>query len=141
MSILADTLSTDEPLKGRRVLVIEDSVQNIRLFRAVLRLAGATVLDAERALSGIDIARREKPDIILMDIQMPGMDGLTATRLLRECEETRHIPVVAVTASVLEGDRDEVIAAGCDGYLTKPIDPDTFAEAIAGFLPRTGDTE
>lgn len=124
------------PLFGKRVLVIEDNAQNMRLFRAVLQLAGALVLTADRALPGIEIARRELPDLILMDIQMPDMDGLTATRRIRASEETRHLPIIAVTASVLDVDQYRVREAGCDGYLPKPINPDTFADEVVALLER-----
>jgi two-component system cell cycle response regulator DivK len=124
------------PLAGTRVLIIEDTPQNLRLFRAVLRLEGAEVLEADRAAAGIEIAGRERPDIILMDIQMPEMDGLEATRRLRRDEATRAIPIIAVTASVLDADRHHIIAAGCDGYIPKPIDPARFGGQIAAFLPR-----
>jgi len=125
-------------LAGARVLIIEDTPQNLRLFRAVLRLEGAEVLEADRAAAGIEIAGRERPDIILMDIQMPEMDGLEATRRLRRDEATRAIPIIAVTASVLDADRHHIIAAGCDGYIPKPIDPARFGGQIAAYLRGSG---
>ena len=121
-------------LSGRRVLVIEDNAQNLRLLRAVLELEDARVLEAQRARAGIEIARRERPDLILMDIQMPDMDGLTATRILKNDPQTREVPVVAVTASVLDMDQDQTREAGCSGHITKPIDPATFVETVAAFL-------
>lgn len=121
-------------LEGCRILVIEDNAQNMRLFRAVLQLADATVSSASRADEGITLAKNEMPDVILMDVQMPGMDGLTATRLLRADDATRDIPVIAVTASVLEEDRHRIEDAGCDGYIPKPIDPDYFAAQVAAML-------
>lgn len=123
------------PLVGSRILVIEDNEENIRLFRAILKLEGvAEVLEAKRAQIGIEIAEREQPDLILMDIQMPDMDGLTATRLLRANAKTAAIPIVAVTASVTEKDRKEVLEAGCDEHIAKPIDPSTFGQQIATYL-------
>lgn len=121
-------------LSGQSILVIEDNPQNQRLLRAVLELEEARVLEAHRALEGIQIARRERPDLILMDIQMPEMDGMTATRLLKTYPETQNIPVVAVTASVLDMNKDQTREAGCCGHVTKPIDPITFVETIAEFL-------
>jgi two-component system cell cycle response regulator DivK len=121
-------------LPGKRVLVIEDTEQNMRLFRAILQLEGAEVLEAEGARAGIALAEREHPDVILMDIQMPDMDGLAATRLLRARARTRDIPVSAVTASVMDGDRDKTFEAGCDGYISKPIDPAVFGQQVAAFL-------
>jgi len=123
------------PLAGSRILVIEDNEENIRLFRAILKLEGvAEVLEAKRAQVGIEIAEREQPDLILMDIQMPDMDGLTATRLLRANAKTSNIPIVAVTASVTEKDRKEVLEAGCDEHIAKPIDPSIFGQQIAAYL-------
>jgi two-component system cell cycle response regulator DivK len=127
-------------LEGKRVLVIEDTAENMRLFRAVLKLEGVEVLEAENAPVGIEIAARESPDLILMDIQMPEMDGLTATRLLRAEPKTAHIPIVAVTASVTEKDRNKTLEAGCDGHIPKPIDPSIFGQQLAGFLKEKADS-
>jgi CheY-like chemotaxis protein len=121
-------------LAGRRVLVIEDSPDNLRLFRAVLRLEGAETFEADGARVGIEIARRERPDVILMDIEMPDMDGLEATRILHTDERTRDIPIVAVTASVLDSERPRTKEAGCIGFIPKPIDPTVFGEQVAAFL-------
>lgn len=118
-------------LDGMRVLVIEDTSENLRLFRAILQLENAEVLEAERAGKGIELARSHQPHVILMDMQMPEMDGLTATRMLREDEETRHIPIIVVTASAMLEDRARAMEAGCNGYITKPVDPATFGEQIA----------
>lgn len=125
---------SDSVLEGKRVLVIEDTAENMRLFRAVLKLEGVELLEAEGAALGIELARAHQPDLILMDIQMPDMDGLTATRILREDETTRDIPIVAVTASVMDRDRSKTFAAGCDGHIPKPINPTTFGQQIAAFL-------
>ena len=121
-------------LEGKRVLVIEDTVENMRLFRAVLRLEGVEMLEAENARAGIAIAGRDQPDLILMDIQMPEMDGLTATRLLRADPKTAGIPIIAVTASVLEVDKNKTLEAGCNGHIPKPIDPAIFGQQIAAYL-------
>jgi CheY-like chemotaxis protein len=118
-------------LDGVRVLVIEDTSENLRLFRAILQLENAEVLEADRAQKGIDLAKSEQPHVILMDMQMPEIDGLTATRLLREDASTRHIPVIVVTASAMSEDRIRAMEAGCSGYITKPVDPVTFGEQIA----------
>ncbi len=121
-------------LAGKRVLVIEDNAENMRLFRAVLQLEGAQILAAERAQSGLEIALSELPDVILMDVQMPGMDGLAAARLLRDDPRTGHIPIIIVTASVMEGDRQKAMQSGCDGYITKPIEPANFGRQVADFI-------
>ena len=130
------TEATDgSTVAGKRILIVEDNEENMRLFMAVLRLEGASeVFGAESAVEGIAIAQQQQPDIILMDIQMPEMDGITATRLLKGKPETAAIPVVAVTASVLESDRQEMQEAGCAGYISKPIDPFEFSRHIARFI-------
>ncbi len=122
-------------LRGVRVLVIEDAVENMRLFRAILRLEDATMLEAYRGAEGIEIAKSEVPDVILVDMQMPEMDGLTATRLLRADPKTTAIPVIVVTASAMAEDRARAFDAGCSGYITKPVDPVTLGKQIAAFLP------
>ena len=131
----------DSLLKGKRVLVIEDTAENMRLFRAVLKLEGVELLEANNAQLGIELARIHQPDLILMDIQMPGMDGLAATRILREDPTTRDIPIVAVTASVMDRDRSKTLEAGCDGHIPKPINPTTFGQQIAAFLREHKPTE
>ena len=121
-------------LSGKRVLIVEDTEENMRLFNAILRLENAQVLEAELARVGIEIATREQPDLILMDLQMPGMDGFTATQLLRSDPRTKNIPIVVITASAMEEDRKRAFEAGCDGYITKPIDPMDFGRRLAAFL-------
>ncbi len=127
-------LGSEPVLSGKKVLVIEDVVENLRLFRAILNLEDAQVFEAQAADEGIAIAQREQPDIILMDLQMPGMDGLTATRLLREDPQTQGIPIIVLTASAMEEDKNRAREAGCDGYITKPIDPPVFVQQVADFL-------
>ena len=121
-------------LAEKRILVIEDNVENLRLFRAILHLERAIVSEAERAEKGIEIARREQPHVILMDMQMPGMDGLTATRVLRADPQTHHIPIIVVTASAMQEDRVRAQQAGCSGYISKPIDPSSLGRQIAAFM-------
>jgi CheY-like chemotaxis protein len=126
--------SAPRVLEDRRILIVEDTPENRKLFRAVLRLDGAEVLEASSAQQGIEIAGRELPDLILMDIQMPGVDGLEATRRLRADARTSSIPIIAVTASVMERDRHQTLEAGCDGHIAKPIDPSTFGSQIAAYI-------
>ncbi|PQV63763.1 two-component system, cell cycle response regulator DivK [Abditibacterium utsteinense] len=121
-------------LSQKRILVIEDNVENLRLFRAILQLENALISEAERAEKGIEIARREQPHVILMDMQMPGMDGLTATRLLRADPLTCHIPIIVITASAMHEDRLRAAEAGCSGYISKPVDPVSLARQIANFI-------
>lgn len=125
-------------LQGRRILVVEDQPLNLELALELLRNAGAEVTVAEKAEPGIELARRHPPDLILMDVQLPGMDGLAATRILKEDEATRSIPVVALSAHAMEGDRERALAAGAAGYITKPVDTKTFAREVAGYLEDQG---
>jgi len=104
-----------------RILVIEDSPVNMALTTAILENAGHVILQAETATIGIEIARRQCPDLVLMDLQLPDIDGLAATRLLKADPKTRHIPVIALTAFAMQRDKDQTRAAGCDGYVAKPI--------------------
>lgn len=119
-----------------RVLCIEDNTDNRMLIRRILMASDTefTVLEAENAADGIRTALDEVPDIILMDISMPGMDGLTATRHLRSIEKVKHIPIVALTANAMEGDKEKSLAAGCDGYIPKPIDVDRIEADILQFI-------
>lgn len=104
----------------RKILVIEDSPTNMMLAVYVLENAGHQVLQAKDAATGIRFAREAHPDLIFMDIQLPGMDGLEATRQLKASENTRHIPIYVLTAFSMKGDEERIRAAGCDGYLSKP---------------------
>jgi two-component system cell cycle response regulator DivK len=117
-----------------RVLYIEDNLDNLILVRRVLRAAGFELLEATSAEEGIAMAEKHLPDLILMDINMPEMDGLTATMHLRENPALRHVPIVALTANVMRNVLDQVMASGCDGYIVKPIHVDTFSDQILSFL-------
>ena len=105
-----------------RVLVVEDNAANMTLATFLLESAGHAVIGATDAETGLMLARQEQPDIVLMDIQLPGMDGLQATALLKQDEATRRIPVIALTANAMAGDREKALAAGCDDFDTKPIE-------------------
>lgn len=104
-----------------RILVVEDNPANMKLALLLLRNAGHTSLLAVDAESGLALARSEHPDLILMDVQLPGMDGLAATALLKQDPLTADIPVIAVTAMAMTSDREKTRAAGCDGYISKPL--------------------
>ncbi len=103
------------------ILVVEDNPANMTLAVLVLETAGYRVLTAADAETGLTLALELRPDLILMDIQLPGMDGLAATAILKRNEATRDIPVIALTALVMKGDKERILAAGCDGYVGKPI--------------------
>ncbi len=119
-----------------RVLIIEDNPANMKLADVLLRSVGHTVLQATDAEAGLTLARAEQPDLILMDIQLPGMDGLEATGLLKAEPTTRAIPVIALTALAMKGDEERIRAAGCDGYVAKPIRIQEFLSLVAAHLAR-----
>jgi two-component system, cell cycle response regulator DivK len=112
------------------VLVVEDNPTNMTLAVFLLTSAGHAVLSAVDAEAGLTLARAEVPDLILMDIQLPGMDGLEATALLKQDEATRAIPVIALTALAMKGDEQRIRAAGCDDYIAKPIRYQDFLATI-----------
>ena len=116
------------------ILIVEDNVTNMKLSTFLLESADYTVLAATNAESGLTLARDEHPDLILMDIQLPGMDGLEATTLLKADEATRRIPVIALTALAMKGDEERILAAGCDGYIAKPLDYKDFLARIKARL-------
>jgi two-component system, cell cycle response regulator DivK len=117
-----------------RILIIEDNPANMRMAAFLVRSAGHTVLSAIDAESGLTLARTEKPDLILIDIQLPAMDGLEATMLLKRDDATRLIPVIALTALAMHGDEERIRAAGCDGYIAKPMRYQHFLAAITRHL-------
>jgi two-component system cell cycle response regulator DivK len=117
-----------------RVLIVEDNADNMLLTIMLLESAGHTVLSAVDAEAGLTLAREQHPDLILMDVQLPGMDGLEATALLKRDEATRAIPVLALTALAMQGDEERIRAAGCDGYIAKPMGIQQFIATIASQL-------
>jgi two-component system cell cycle response regulator DivK len=118
------------------VLIVEDNPTNMTLAVFLLQSAGHKVLKAVDAEAGLTLAREERPHLILMDIQLPGMDGLQATALLKSSETTRNIPVIALTALAMKGDEERIRAAGCDGYIAKPMRYQEFLATIEGQLGR-----
>lgn len=118
-----------------RVLIVEDSPLNLELASDVLEAAGYAVIKASTAEQGVDLALAAPPDVILMDIRLPGMDGYGAVRLLKADPRTRGVPTVALTAQAMKGDDAAALAAGFDGYITKPIDTRSFPAAVARFIP------
>ena len=117
-----------------RVLYIEDNLQNRRLVRKLLRLNGYEMLEAEDGLQGIAMVASERPDLILMDINLPGIDGMEATARLKSSPELRHIPIVAVTAAAMRGDRERIMASGCDAYMQKPIDNQQLMDIVRSYI-------
>ena len=116
------------------VLVVEDNAMNMELTCDVLEMAGYRVLRAEEACSALTLAAEQRPDLILMDIQLPGMDGLEATAALKTNPATTSIPVAAVTSHAMQGERERATQAGCTGYFSKPIDVSTFADEVKKLL-------
>ena len=119
---------------GVKILYIEDSPSNRLLVRRILFVEDYEVLEAEDGIIGIEIARQEHPDLILMDMNLPDVDGYEMTRRIRATPELADIPIVAMTANVMEGDREKTLAAGCVGYIPKPIDVDDLPRQVAQFL-------
>ena len=117
------------------ILVVEDNERNLKLLRDVLEYAGYDVRAARTAEDGIALAVSEPPDLVLMDLQLPGIDGMEALRRLRETPRTAGIPVVAVTAQAMKQDRERILRAGFDGYLEKPISVRAFPDQVRSFLP------
>jgi two-component system cell cycle response regulator DivK len=121
-------------MKGK-VLVIEDNEQNLYLVRFILERSGYEVFAAPDGKAGIEMAALLKPDLILLDIQLPVMDGYAVARHLRQNPELADTPIVAVTSYAMSGDREKVMEAGCNGYIEKPINPDTFVAKVEKHLP------
>ena len=125
-------------MAGELILIVEDNEKNLKLVRDVLQFRGYRTLDAGTAGEGISLAGEHRPDLILMDIQLPDMDGGTALQRLRAEASTAGIPVVALTAQAMAGDRERLLGAGFDGYLTKPINIREFPDQVRQFCERAG---
>lgn len=125
-------------MPGKTVLVIEDNPMNMELVTDLLEAAGYQVRQARSAEEGIRLVRAEHPSLILMDFSLPGMDGLSATAVLKSDPATRDIPIIALTAHAMKGDEEKARAAGCAAYITKPIDTRTFPKTIAPFFQPPG---
>lgn len=119
--------------RNKKILVVEDNLQNRKLVCDLLRVKGYDIYEASTAEVALQIIRDQAPDLILMDVQLPGMNGLTLTRKLREDPATRNI-IIALTASAMKDDQEKALQAGCDGYITKPIDTRALPNTIARFL-------
>jgi two-component system cell cycle response regulator DivK len=120
-----------------RILYIEDDFSNRLLIRRVLTAEGYDLTEADNAMVGIDMAISDPPDLILMDINMPEIDGFTATQRLRDVETLKNIPIVALTANVMQGDKEKTLKAGCDGYIQKPVDIDKLPDEIRRYLKKS----
>ena len=125
-------------MENKTVLVVEDNKLNMKLIVALLTIGNYRILKAEDAEIGIQMIKEHRPDLILMDFQLPGMDGLSATRTIKKDEDLKDIPVVALTSYAMTGDKEKVMEAGCDGYIPKPIETRTFLEKLSQFLDNEG---
>ena len=117
-----------------KVLVIEDNEQNMYLVRFMLEKFGYSVIEARNGQEGLELAASHLPDLILLDIQLPVMDGYAVARALRQNPDLVNVPIVAVTSYAMPGDRESVLSAGCTGYIEKPINPDIFMDQIRKYL-------
>ena len=120
---------------GQRILVIEDTEDNRQIIRDLLSSVGYELIEAADGTEGVAMARSHRPDLILMDIQLPGMDGYEATRQIRATPALAKVPIIAVTSYALSGDEAKTRAAGCDGYVAKPFSPRQLLAKIREFLP------
>jgi len=117
------------------ILIVEDDAKNLTLFRDLLQRFGYTTIEATNGREGIKLARANKPNLILMDIQLPVMDGFEATKILKSDPETKNIPILALTSYAMKGDREKILQAGCDAYLAKPVDVQEFLATVARYFP------
>lgn len=118
----------------KRILIVEDNENNLYLVRFILERNGYTVIEARNGVSGVEMAVKEKPDLILMDIQLPDISGLEATKRIRASKTAGLIPIIALTSYAMQVDKDKSLAAGCTSYIEKPINPDTFIKEIEEYL-------
>ena len=121
-------------MPGELILIVEDNPKNLKLIRDVLQFQGYTTLEAETGEAGASLARERHPALILMDVQLPGMDGSTVMKTLKADDSTRHIPIIALTALAMKGDKERLLAEGFDGYMSKPIAIREVPKIIATYL-------
>jgi two-component system cell cycle response regulator DivK len=119
---------------GGVILIVDDDPKTLKLLRDLLQIRGYTTLDATDGKQGVDMARAKMPDLIFMDMQMPVMDGFEATNILKADPVTKSIPVIALTACAMQGDREKCMEAGCSDYMTKPLDTRAFVKKVKEYL-------
>jgi two-component system, cell cycle response regulator DivK len=124
-------------MADERILIVEDNEKNIKLLRDVLTVHGFRTIEARSAEDAVELARAERPELVLMDIQLPGMDGVAALNELRKLPQAEAIPVIAVTAFAMTHDRERLLAAGFDGYVEKPIDIRELPALVSSYLVST----
>ncbi len=121
-------------MEKKTILVVEDNPLNMKLVKGLLKIGKYHMLEANDAEFGIQLIRKQQPDLVLMDIQLPGMDGLAATKILKEDPSVKNIPIVALTSYAMQGDKEKALEAGCTGYIAKPIDTRKFLETVSQYL-------
>ena len=124
----------DAAAAGKTILVVEDNELNMKLFRDLLEVQGYRVLQTRDGMEALKLARQHRPDLILMDIQLPGVSGLEVTKWIKEDDDLRSIPVIAVTAFAMKGDEERIRQGGCEAYLSKPISVATFLSTVKTYL-------
>ncbi|HEY7764314.1 MAG TPA: response regulator [Aestuariivirgaceae bacterium] len=120
----------------KSILIVEDNELNMKLFSDLLEAHGYRVIQTRDGLSALDLARRHKPDLVLMDIQLPEVSGIEVTKWMKEADDLKHIPVIAVTAFAMKGDEEKIKEGGCEAYISKPISVLSFLQTIDGFLKK-----
>ena len=123
---------------AKTILIVEDEPRNLKLLRDLLHRFGYETMEATDGEQGVELAKAKIPNLILMDIMMPKMDGLEATRIIKADTNTKHIPIIALTSYAMKGDGERTIDAGCDGYIAKPVDIQEVLKAVEQFLPGKG---
>ena len=118
----------------KRILVVEDNKTNMYLIKFMLEKSGYEVIEARKGAVGVELVTKEKPDLVIMDIQLPDIDGLEAVKRIRASKGNHKIPIVALTSFAMTGDKEKALAAGCTDYIEKPINPDTFITEIEKYL-------
>ncbi len=121
---------------AKLILIVEDEPKNLTLLRDLLQVSGYKTIETYDGEQGVELARAKKPDLILMDVQMPKMDGLEATRILKADATTSNIPILALTSYAMKGDKEKMLQAGCDGYLSKPFNIQELLKEVAKYLSR-----
>lgn len=121
-------------MPGESVLIVEDNAKNLKLVRDVLQFHGYATLEADSGEAGIELARAQHPALILLDVQLPGMDGRAALKVLKADTSTQHIPIIALTAYAMKGDQESLLAEGFDGYLSKPINIKELPKVVESYV-------
>ncbi|MDR4505036.1 MAG: response regulator [Candidatus Scalindua sp.] len=124
-------------MSDKNVMVVEDNEKNRKLMRVILKSKGYNVIEATTGEEAISALKKQKPDIILMDIQLPGIDGITLAKQIKEDANTNDIPIIAVTAFAMKGDEQKILSSGCNGYISKPIDTHELINIMEQYLRKT----